>query len=116
MCVGTPSASAPSAAQVRLGLGARVGLAAPDHDLGAAARESLGDRPPDPARPAGHDRDAVAHVEQRLELRLVHQSLSLVATRVEPRVGQVEREPGASAPIEHELGARAQSRDSSDAR
>ena len=44
--------------QELLGLGAGVGLAARDRDLGAGRDEALGDRAPDAARAAGDDRDA----------------------------------------------------------
>ena len=51
-------------AQMRLGFGTRVGLAARDDDLGPRAHEPFGDRAADASGPAGDDRDASAQIEQ----------------------------------------------------
>ena len=72
MCVGTPNASAPSARRCASVSDARVGLAAADHHVGAPAGQALGHGPPDPAGPAGDDRDAIPHVKQCFELLNVH--------------------------------------------
>ena len=72
MCVGTPSASPPIAGQVRFGLGARVGLAARDDDLGACGHEAFGDRSADAPRPAGDDGDPVGQIEECSQLFGVH--------------------------------------------
>lgn len=58
---------------MRLGARAGIGLAARDDDLRPGRDEPFGDRPPDPPRPSGDDRDATAQVEQRPQFFLVHE-------------------------------------------
>ena len=100
----------PAPREVRLGLGARVGLAAADHDLGAAAHEALGDGPADAPGPAGDDRDAVAHVEQRLELSPCPsrepnaQPSRLAELGSNHASGRSSASPAPCAAVEHELG------------
>ncbi len=60
--------------QMGLGLGAGFGLPAGDRDLGAACDEPFGDRPPDASGATRDDRDSSAHVEEPVQLGLVHRS------------------------------------------
>src|SRR5437762_28214 len=70
-------ATAPDTAQVRFRIPACLRLPATDDDLGAAAQESFGNGATDAACPAGHDRDAIAYVEQRFECHHVHRATLL---------------------------------------
>ncbi len=70
--VATGAARGGELAQVCLGFGARVGLAASQHHLGAAAHQTLGDRPADTTGSTGDDRDASTHREEVFVTGLVH--------------------------------------------
>ena len=82
--------------EVRLGLGAGVGLAAGDDHLGAGADQALGQRAADAARSTGDDRHPAGQVEELREFLAVHSCLLTgVSIRVRGRRGTPRPRPRA---------------------